>query len=257
MTTSMRRRLEALALAAAALIGTPAAADPCTQTRFEGQGYTLCAVSPADDLRLFHADAAGVLGSFAAVNRMLDPEGRVLGFAMNAGMYHQDRSPVGLYVENGVQTSPLVTADGPGNFGLLPNGVFCIGARFAVIESRAFAASPPECVFATQSGPMLVIGGDLHPRFIPDSPSRNIRNGVGVSVDGQRAVFAISDAPVTFHEFARLFRDGLDLPDALYLDGSISRLYAPPRHDAGFAMGPIIGTVIPKGSAAGKIVPKG
>lgn len=253
----MRRRLEALTLAVLALCGTPAMADPCTRTEFAGQSYSLCEVTPADDLRLFHADGAEVLGSFAAVDRMLAAQGGMLGFAMNAGMYHQDRSPVGLYVENGVQTTPLVTADGPGNFGLLPNGVFCIGARFAVIESRAFAASPPECTFATQSGPMLVIDGALHARFIPDSPSRNVRNGVGVSADGQRAVFAISDAPVTFHEFARLFRDGLDLPDALYLDGSISRLYAPPRHDGGFTMGPIVGTVLPKGAVADPVVPKG
>lgn len=253
----MRRRLEALAVAAFAAFGTPAAAEACTRTVFDGQGYTLCAVTPADDLRLFHSDAGGVLGTFGAVNRKLAAEGATLGFAMNAGMYHQDRSPVGLYIENGVQTAPLVTADGPGNFGLLPNGVFCIGARFSVIESRAFAADPPDCTFATQSGPMLVIGGALHPRFMENSPSRNIRNGVGVSADGQRAVFAISDAPVTFHAFARLFRDGLDLPDALYLDGSISRLYAPPRHDGGFMMGPIVGTVVPKGSSVDDVVPKG
>jgi uncharacterized protein YigE (DUF2233 family) len=121
--------------------------------------------------------------------------------------------------------------------------------RFAVIESRAFANAPPACDYATQSGPMLVIGGDLHPKFLKASDSLNIRNGVGVSADGARAVFAISDDPVNFHTFARLFRDGLGLPDALYLDGSISRLYAPElgRHDGGFPMGPIVGTVVPKG----------
>ena len=74
-----------------------------------------------------------------------------------------------------------------------------------------------------------------------------MRNGVGPTADGQRAVFAISNNAVTFHEFGRLFRDHLDLPNALFLDGNISRLYAPnlDRSDFGFALGPIIGTVTP------------
>jgi uncharacterized protein YigE (DUF2233 family) len=94
---------------------------------------------------------------------------------------------------------------------------------------------------------MLVIDGALHPRFLPDSGSRYIRNGVGVSEDGKRAVFAISDAPVTFHEFARLFRDALNLPNALYFDGKVSRLFAPGigRDDIGFPMGPMVGLVAP------------
>jgi len=37
----------------------------------------------------------------------------------------------------------------------------------------------------------------------------------------------ISEDPVTFYRFASLFRDRLDCTDALYLDGSISSLYAP------------------------------
>ncbi len=95
-----------------------------------------------------------------------------------------------------------------------------------------------------QSGPMLVIDGDLHPRFLPDSTSRYIRNGVGTSADGKRAVFAISGIPVTFHQFGRLFQDGINVPNALYFDGKVSRLYAPEldRSDAGFRLGPIVGT---------------
>ena len=96
-----------------------------------------------------------------------------------------------------------------------------------------------------QSGPMLVIDGGLHPRFIPDSPSRHVRNGVGTSPDGQRVVFAISQRAVNFHDFARFFRDGLNLSNALYFDGKVSRLYAPDvgRSDFGFALGPIVGVV--------------
>ena len=96
---------------------------------------------------------------------------------------------------------------------------------------------------------MLVLGGKLHPKFLPGSDSRYIRNGVGVSADGLKAVFAISNRAVNFHAFARFFRDGLGLPDALYFDGNISRLYAPQlgRHDGGFPMGPMVGTVVAKG----------
>ena len=173
------------------------------------------------------------------------PQGQVLAFAMNAGMYHPDYQPVGLYISDGEKAGDLVTAGGDGNFGMLPNGVFCAGGKrpYQVIESRAFAKARPQCRIATQSGPMLVIDGALHPRFLADSDSRYIRNSVGVSPDGQTVWFAISDRAVTFHEFGRLFRDGLGARDALYFDGSISRLYAPAlnRADFGRRLGPIIG----------------
>jgi uncharacterized protein YigE (DUF2233 family) len=226
-----------------------ASASTCRDATFEGASYTLCEVTLEDDLRLFHSGTDGAYGSFKNLNTALEATGQTLGFAMNAGMYHRDLDPVGLYIEDGQERSGLVTRDGPGNFGLLPNGVFCFGKSFRVIESRSFKAEAPDCRFATQSGPMLVLNGKLHPKLLPDSDSVYIRNGVGVSADGSRAVFAISNDEVNFHAFARFFRDDLGLSDALYFDGNISRLYAPAlnRHDAGFPMGPIVGTVIPQG----------
>jgi uncharacterized protein YigE (DUF2233 family) len=226
-------------------------ASACRDVTFESSSYTVCDVTLNEDLRLFHAPTDGSpYGSFSAVNDALADQGQSLDFAMNAGMFHPDRAPVGLLVIEGREIAPIITSDGPGNFGLLPNGVFCVSdARFAVIESRQYKQDHPDCRYATQSGPMLVIDGALHPRFLPESDSYNIRNGVGVSADGQVASFVISNRPVNFHTFARLFRDALGLPDALYFDGSISRLFAPEigRRDAGFAMGPIIGTVRPAG----------
>src|SRR5690606_5888199 len=67
------------------------------------------------------------------------------------------------------------------------------------------------------------------------------------------AVFVISSGPVNFHTFARLFRDGLGLPDALYFDGNISRLNAPAlgRDEFGFPMGPIVALAAPADSRAG------
>ena len=234
---------------ALALAPVAAGAAECRDTTFEGASYTLCEVRAGEDLRLFHSGPDGAYGSFRNVDEALGAEGKALGFAMNAGMYHRDLAPVGLYVEDGVEVSKLITSDGPGNFGLLPNGVFCIADGFRVIESRTYKKTKPDCRYATQSGPMLVIGGKLHPKLLAGSDSLYVRNGVGVSADGQRAVFAISNEAVNFHAFARLFRDELGLPDALYFDGNISRLYAPAldRHDGGFPMGPIVGTVVPKG----------
>lgn len=249
-----RPKLWGVVAAASFALAVPGAAPAtgqaaCRDITHDGQAYTLCEAAAGDDLRMWLRGPDGaVLGGFAQVEATLAPAGQRLVFAMNAGMYHPDRRPVGLYIENGVAEGRLVTADGPGNFGLLPNGVFCIGEdSFAVVESRRFAETMPGCRYATQSGPMLVIDGALHPRFLPGSTSRYRRNGVGVSVDGKRAFFAISDGTVTFNEFARLFRDGLGLRDALYLDGSISRLHAPGlgRSDLGFAMGPIVGLVGP------------
>ena len=226
----------------------PASAAECENIRFEDAGYTICTVDlTSETLRLFLYDDSGApYGQFGAIESDLNDKGQSLGFAMNAGMYHDDRAPVGHYVEDGQEIMRVIPNAGPGNFGLLPNGVLCIReGRADVIETLRFVKEAPDCAYATQSGPMLVIDGALHPRFLKDSTSRYIRNGVGTSADGKTAVFAISDSPVTFYEFGRLYRDYLTLPNALFLDGNISKLYAPQlnRNDFGFTMGPIVGTV--------------
>ena len=244
---SRTRALVTAALVAALWPASAQAAD-CRALTHEGAEFTICEIDAGTEvIRLFHSTPEGeVLGSFPRVDQMLRDRGERLGVAMNAGMYHNDLGPVGLYVEEGEQAMRLITSKGPGNFGLLPNGVFCIrDGRADVIESLAFEAAAPDCRYATQSGPMLVIDGALHPRFLPDSDSVHIRNGVGTSADGQRVVLAISDERVNFHTFGTLFRDTLKLPNALYFDGKVSRLYAPGsgRHDRGFPMGPIVGVV--------------
>ena len=239
----MRSLLAVLAL----LLAGSASAATCGKVVNGAESYSVCTVRADEDLRLvLMAPDGQPYGAFDRLRTALEADGKRLLFAMNGGMYHSDRSPVGLFIENGNQKTRLVTREGPGNFGLLPNGVFCIGAKsFSVVESRRFLARPVSCRFATQSGPMLVIGGKLHPKFRKSSDSLNIRNGVGVSADGRTAYFAISDRPVNFWDFALLFRDKLKVPQALYLDGSISRLYAPDlgRDDPGRRMGPILALV--------------
>ncbi len=249
----LKRIFVAGLIAAGAPIGAAGAA--CREDAAGEARYVGCAFDPrSDEIRLFLNDETGApFGDFAPVAAALAEEGEALVFAMNAGMYHKDRTPVGLYVERGEVMKFLSTRDGPGNFHLKPNGVFWIDAAGAYVtvteEFSALSASPAsgrreEILYATQSGPMLVIAGAIHPKFLVDAISRKRRNGVGVREDGS-VVFALSDTPVTFHEFATYFRDTLKAPNALYLDGTISRLYAPElqRNDPGLAMGPIVGVV--------------
>ena len=233
------RRLAALLL----FWPLPAAAVTCADIDYGGNSFTACTVDVAsENLSLFHKDAEGVvIGSFGGIEAL--PEVDSLVFAMNAGMYHDDRSPVGHYREDGVETMRVIPNAGPGNFGLLPNGVLCINEDSAqVYETLDYVDRAPACRDATQSGPMLVIDGALHPRFLPDSTSRFVRNGVGTSADGGTAVFVISNGSVTFHEFGSFFRDYLKLPNALYFDGKVSRLYARDqgRSDFGFQLGPMV-----------------
>ncbi|WP_299678042.1 phosphodiester glycosidase family protein [uncultured Roseobacter sp.] len=232
------------------LLAQTAGAVDCRAEPFDGVRYTICEVDAATEtLELFlYGEDGSPLGQFSNINRALASENLQLIFAMNAGMYHDDRAPVGHYVQDGQEIMRVIESAGPGNFGLLPNGVFCLReGRADVFETSEFVAAAPACEDATQSGPMLVIDGALHPRFLEDGTSKFIRNGVGTSEDGQRVVFAISDEPVNFYDFGRLFRDHLSLPNALYFDGKISRLYAPElgRSDFGFSLGPIVGVVAP------------
>ncbi|MGJ3264176.1 MAG: phosphodiester glycosidase family protein [Salinarimonas sp.] len=217
--------------------------EPCAPYTFDGARFTVCVIDPLDHvLRLFAAGADGTpLARFAALPQEID--GAPLVFAMNAGMFDSRLDPIGLHVEDGETIVPANTNDGPGNFHMKPNGVFFVeNGRAAVMTTEAYLVARPNATLATQSGPMLVIQGELHPRFLPDSDSLKRRNGVGVAQDGE-IWFAIAEEPVSFHTFARLFRDGLGTEDALFLDGGfVPSLYAPhlDRSDGWSPLGPIL-----------------
>jgi uncharacterized protein YigE (DUF2233 family) len=155
--------------------------------------------------------------------------GEQLLFAANAGIYDAGGEPLGIYVEDGKTIKPLNTAHGnpaSGNFSLLPNGVFSIDASgHALVQTTAaFAAAHLAPRVATQSGPMLVIDGQLNRHFDANSDSLKWRSGV-CAPKPDVAVFAVSNGPVNFHTFARLFRDKLGCRNALYLDGTLSQIY--------------------------------
>lgn len=209
--------------------------------RFEGSRFTVCD-NKGGALRLFAAGPHDPpLRSFDAVGRRVGA-GRV-AFAMNAGMFGQDGRPIGLAVVDGARVHPINLRDGGGNFHLKPNGVFLVrrDGTPAVMSSEAYVKLRPQVRYASQSGPMLVIEGKLHPAFDADGESRLPRNGVGVTADGA-ALFVIADDAVSFGKMARFFRDALHTPNALYFDGAVSSLWDPPngRQDSYVELGPII-----------------
>ncbi|HKH80955.1 MAG TPA: phosphodiester glycosidase family protein [Methylovirgula sp.] len=245
--TALRIALSLVGLLAAVPAALPADDGACERITAAGRHYTICTFDVRKArLRLFLAGTDGrPYGGFAAIAEALKPQGDALAFAMNAGMFRPDFRPVGLYVEAGRQLSPANTRGGPGNFHMKPNGVFYFDSKTAgILETGRFLKAGLKPDYATQSGPMLIIGGVLHPKIEASGTSEKIRNGVGVR-DGHVVVFAISEEPVTFYEFAILFRDRLRCPDALFLDGSVSSLYAPgvSRDDGLLPLGPIVGVV--------------
>ncbi|MDT4966884.1 MAG: hypothetical protein QOJ64_1621 [Acidobacteriota bacterium] len=198
-----------------------------------------------DRLELFLRDERGrTFKRFDQLAAWLEGRDQHLRFAMNAGMYKPDFSPVGLLVQDGREISPLNVADGTGNFFLKPNGVFFVsesGPR--IVETSEYPALARGVRIATQSGPLLLRNGVVHPALDVGSTSRFIRNGVGISKNA--ILFVISEQPVNFYELAVFFRDELQCQDALYLDGAVSSLYSVrlKRNDSGADLGPIVGVV--------------
>ena len=226
----------------------------CQKTEFEGTPLTLCVADPIlHTIRMVLGPADGKpwgnLATFAA-NRAADAQPVV--FAFNGGMFDDDGHPIGYYVEGGERGHALSRTSGPGNFHMLPNGVFYGSAgQWHVKTSEDFFANVTQRpTFGTQSGPMLVIGGKLHPKIDEDGKSLRIRNAVGVDGKG-RALFVISDEPLSFGKLARFYRDELKVKDALFLDGTVSSLWDPAsgRLDTGFPIGPLI--VVEKRAKAG------
>lgn len=179
------------------------------------------------DLQLYWKDDKGeILGSIQRLKTYVESRGQVLTFAMNGGMFNPDYSPQGLFIQRGETKTPLDTGSGNGNFYLKPNGVFYLTTRnVPAICTTSDFADKGNVRFATQSGPMLVVNGQIHPAFTPGSANLNIRNGVGI-LPGNKVVFAMSETPVNFYDFALYFQR-LGCKNALYLDGYVCRTYLP------------------------------
>ena len=217
--------------------------SPCRSVIFENTSLTHCLAVPSRHritMRLARRNGENIR---SLDNLSEEVSVGSVAFAVNGGMFDDAGDPVGYYVENSQRLQTLNTADGEGNFHMKPNGVFFgSDGSWEIRTSEDFLANVSDRPqFGTQSGPMLVVGGKLHPDIARDGESRLVRNGVGVDTQG-RAHFVISNAPVSFGKLARFFKDELDTPNALFLDGNVSALWVPAtgRVDTGNALGPFI-----------------
>ena len=213
--------------------------------------YVVDLRNPEQELKFFSEDEKEFkYYSLGEVKKTLaNQPDKKLVFSMNGGMYDPNYDPKGLLVEDGKVKQPLDTqAQGRGNFYLKPNGVFLINkqGRAKIVTTEYFEETKmiENTKNATQSGPMLLEKGEYHKKFNPSSVNLNIRNGVGI-IDENRVVFAISRSGVTFYDFATLFKNVFECSDALFLDGSVSKMYCPDlgRTDSDGNFGTIIGLV--------------
>ncbi|MDE1466649.1 phosphodiester glycosidase family protein [Aurantiacibacter sp. D1-12] len=220
----------------------------CSPVMFEEVPFTQCTADPAQHAIDMDLRAEGEDAPFRSLRALSESdrafETPPIVFATNGGMFDDDGMPIGYFVEHGHRLTVLNQNEGPGNFHLLPNGVFfgeSPTGPWDVMDTDSFAERGERPYFATQSGPMLVVNGELHPQINPDGTSLRIRNAVGVDGFG-RAHFVMSEAPVSFGKLARYFRDVLNVRNALYLDGTVSQMWDPAdgRLDTGQPIGPLI-----------------
>ena len=218
--------------------------QPCAPFSFDGHNYTLCeAPLSRFDIQIFWKRPDGAPYTYLSALPEDGQKAREAGLRSKRRHVPSGLPAAGLYVEDGREMVRASRASGPGNFHLKPNGIFYAGEGEAgVLETGAFLKRKPKAQFATQSGPMLVIDGKLHPRIAHASVSAKMRDGVCVR-DGV-AFFAISDGGVAFDTFARLFRDGLKCRNALFLDGGTApALFVPSASRSGnsfIGLGPMI-----------------
>lgn len=187
-------------------------------------------VNPASQkIQFYWNNAQGkAIGSIGNLKTQVEKEGKTLLFAMNGGMFNRDFSPQGLYIENFKTLADIDTGSGEGNFYLKPNGVFYLTDKndAYICTTNEFMANK-NIKYATQSGPMLLVDGVIHPAFQQGSSNLNIRNGVGI-LPNQEVVFAMSKEEINFYDFAAFFQK-MGCKDALYLDGFVSRAYLPEK----------------------------
>ena len=250
MAANIARTLLALGLAGAGILAThrPLSAEsaPCRALRHARNLYTVCQVDlHKQAIKLYWKRADGApYAHLSALPRALEAKSGRLLFATNAGMFDAALKPVGLHIEHGRELVRANTRSGYGNFHMKPNGVFFVsGDAAGVLETGAYLKQRPHADLATQSGPMLVINGRLHPRFDPNSTSLKVRSGVGVR-DPHTVLFAISEGEVSFAQFAQLFKEPLKCTNALFLDGgSAPSMYIPSAARGGnfLPLGPMLG----------------
>ncbi len=177
----------------------------------------------------YKKDNNEIFKSILNLKNYLELKNQKLVFATNGGMYKNDNSPLGLFVQNHKVINTLNTASGNGNFYLKPNGVFYINKKMDCFVCKTVNYKNSKNIsFATQSGPMLVFDDEINALFNVSSSNVNIRSGVGILPNGN-VLFGISKSEINFYEFATFFKEN-GCKNALYLDGFVSRTYCPEKN---------------------------
>lgn len=225
MDIRLRRRLQLIVMLMS-LVPIHLWAQVTSYTRqYNEVNYTVVEVRDLTKLRLLlnQQGSSTPLNYFSQIPTQLKTCEQMT-LAMNAGMFHYNYRPVGLYIERRKKLFPLNRLRGWGNFYLEPNGVLAWNAKQAVIVSTAeYAKRRFKADYATQSGPMLVLNRQINPIFIAESTSLKIRNAVGIK--DQVLYFVITEQAVNFYELASFMQADLGVEQALYLDGSISAIF--------------------------------
>lgn len=174
-----------------------------------------------------------------------------LDFAINAGMYHGDGTPVGIFTTDRKELYPIDTQyTNPNelNFYMQPNGVFFSYEQkpgrkvWNVMTTKEYVnfQKKNKIIDATQSGPMLISDCLINSAFGLKSVNKKIRNGVGASKDFVYLVMSFSE--INFFNMA-LFMKHLGVENGLYLDGVVSQFYYHPKRKyfgSNVPIGPII-----------------
>ena len=177
------------------------------------------------------ADGKAYAG-LGTLRRSLEAAGKDVAFLTNAGIYSADDTPAGLWVENGQTLVPLNTKNGKGNFHLQPNGVFYIeNGRARIQTTAAYRLGNHRPQWAFQSGPLLILDGQINRRFNKTHSSPHKRNAVCTTGDGG-LYFILSENYGFDGEWPSLYRFAAALQhigctQALYLDGTLSTWYIP------------------------------
>ena len=201
-----------------------------SQTKIQHPVLSYIVDAKKQDIQLYWKDEQGEkIKSIQHLKNYVERNDLTLTFAMNGGMFTTDYAALGLFIQRKKIVTPLNNRHGAGNFYVKPNGVFYITTdNNPMICQTADFRNNGKIKYATQSGPMLVINGKIHPAFKKGSTKLNIRNGVGI-LPNNNVVFAISKTEINFYDFAEYFQQ-LGCKNALYLDGFVSRMYLPEKN---------------------------
>lgn len=211
-----------------AIIGLFPAAALASQMNLQS-GIVSYTLNPkTETVRMYWRQADGK--PYRSINYLLESIGKdkQINAVMNGGIYSTEYKPNGLYIENGKTLSKLNRQKGKGNFFIRPGGVFSVRGDKMQIDTLETFRPSSSIDFAVQSGPILIRNGVINKRFTLASESKKIRNGIGITTDGQ-VIFLLSTEPMNFYQFAQEAKETLKISELLYLDGSISKMYTPSR----------------------------